>query len=66
MTIDEFIEKLEDIYLEDAIKEITAKERITFYLSAKEFQRSKLIRGNYIPEDDSDEKEVKITIIKKK
>ena len=62
MTVDEFIQRIEDDYLEKALDELIAKEVIMVYLSAKEFQRAKLTRSNYIPEDEEDEKSIEITI----
>jgi hypothetical protein len=39
MTIHEFIQEVEDHYLEDDLEGLTKKDRIMVYLSAKEFQR---------------------------
>ncbi len=62
MTVDEFIQAIEENYLEKALKELSAEKIIVVYLSAKEYQRAKLTRSNYIPEDEEDEKSIEITI----
>lgn len=66
MTLDEFIETIETDYLEKALKALESdpQKMVTVYLSAKEYQRSKLIRANFIPEEDQEEKSINITIVK--
>ena len=66
MTLEEFIDKIESDYLEEALESLTRspKDLITAYLNVKEYQRAKLMRANFIPEDDDDEKDIKITVVK--
>lgn len=51
MTIDEFISTIEDVYLEECLERLARnpKDMIAIYLSAKEFERAKLMRGNAVP-----------------
>ena len=55
MNVDSFITTIEDIYLEEDLKSLSPKDRISIYLSAKEFTRAKLQRGNAVPADQSEE-----------
>ena len=66
MTLEEFISKIEDEYLEEALESLkrNPKDMVTVYLGAKEFQRAKLMRSNFIPEDDGLEKSISITVKK--
>ena len=56
MTLEEFIKELEDNHIQEDIESLSPKDRISIWLSAKEFQRAKLMRGNAVPvastEDD--------------
>ena len=64
MTVDEFIERIEDVHLEDALKSLSAnpKDLVMIYLSAKEFQRAKLMRGNAIPNEGVGDERIVIEI----
>ena len=63
MTIDEFIQNIEENRLEKALKELSNKDLIGVYLNALEYQRAKLMRANFVPEDDTQEKDITINII---
>ena len=63
MTIDSFIEEIEDNRLEKALSELSNKDLIGVYLNALEYQRAKLMRANFIPEEDNEEKDITINII---
>lgn len=64
MTIDEFIETIEQDYLEDALERLTAnpKDLVMVYLSSKEYQRAKLVRSSTMAEPEEQEKDIKIVI----
>ena len=66
MTLEDFINKIESDYLEEALALLkkNPKDLITAYLNVKEYQRAKLMRANFIPEEDNKEKSIKITIVK--
>ena len=57
MNIEGFIEAIEEDYLQDALDKLkeNPKELINVYLSAKEFTRAKLMRGNAVPTGDEGE-----------
>ena len=57
MNVEQFIETIEKDYLEEALEKLkeNPKELINIYLSAKEFTRAKLMRGNAVPTDDDGE-----------
>ena len=65
MNVEGFIHAIEEDYLEDALEKLATspKELINVYLSAKEFTRAKLMRGNAVPsEDEGDDRHVYIKI----
>ena len=66
MTLEEFISKIEDEYLEEALESLkrNPKDMVMVYLNAKEYQRAKLMRSNFIPEEDDEEKNITIEIMK--
>ena len=66
MTLDEFIQTIEEDLLEDALESLSnnPEKLVSTYLSAKEYQRAKMIRSNFIPEDNDEEKSIKIVIKK--
>ena len=57
MTIEEFINAIEETYLEDALDKLAKnpKDMVMVYLSSLEFKRAKLMRGNAIPTESTDE-----------
>lgn len=63
MTLEQFISVLEEDYIQEDLDSLTAKDRISIWLSAKEFQRAKLMRGNAVPvESTEDDKKIFINI----
>lgn len=64
MTVDEFIETIENEHLEKALKTLAKDPEtlIKVYLGAKEFQRAKLTRANFVPDPEEEEKVIKIQI----
>ena len=63
MNIDQFIQKIEDEYLEEDLESLTAEKRIVLYLSALEFWRAKLVRSNAMPSPEGeDDKKILIKI----
>lgn len=65
MNVEGFIERIEKHYLQDALESLkdNPKELINIYLSAKEFTRAKLMRGNAVPQDDEgDDRHIYIKI----
>ena len=64
MTLDEFIQTIEEDLLEDALESLSTnpEKLVSTYLSAKEYQRAKMIRSNFIPEDNDEEKYCKCRI----
>ena len=66
MNVEGFIEAIEEDYLQDALEKLASspKDLIQIYLSAKEFTRAKLARGDAIPDDGEDDKNVYIRIQK--
>ena len=65
MKINEFIEAIEEDYLQEALEKLSKspKDLIATYLNAKEFQQAKLMRGNTVPETDESEKDIQIEVI---
>ena len=55
MTLEQFIFVLEEDYIQEDLDSLSPKDRITIWLSAKEFQRAKLMRGNAVPIDENEE-----------
>jgi len=49
MSLEEFIETIEDDYLQEDLESLAAKDRIMVYLSAKEFFQYKLQRQSAAP-----------------
>lgn len=66
MTIEELIEEIEVNHLEDALEKLSKnpKDLFAVYLNVKEYQRAKLMRANFVPEEDKEEKSINITIKK--
>ena len=66
MTLEELINEIEDNLLEDALEKLakSPKDLFSVYLNVKEYQRAKLMRANFIPEEDNEEKSINITIVK--
>jgi hypothetical protein len=63
MSIEEALKMIEDNHLEHDIKALLAKDRMAFYQTLKEFTRSKLIRSNAMPaEETEDNKKIFINI----
>lgn len=65
MDVQEFIDKIEDDYLEADLESLTAKDRISVYLNAKEFMQAKLQRATAAPYTH-DDTEITITVINSK
>jgi hypothetical protein len=64
MSIEEALKMIEDNHLEHDIKALLAKDRMAFYQTLKEFTRSKLIRSNAMPADETeDNKKILITLV---
>jgi len=62
MTIEQAIELLEDVYVEEAIKQLakdSPKDLINIWLNISEFKRAKIQRINFEPLTDQD-KQIKI------
>lgn len=62
MTLEELIEEIETKHLKKDLESLTAKDRIQVYINVKEYQRAKLMRANFIPEEDEHEKDINIII----
>ena len=64
MSLEEFIETIEEDYLQEALEKLTKspKDLISVYLNAKEYQRAKLMRSNFIPNSEEEDREFIITI----
>ena len=64
MTLEQFIQTIEEDLLEEALEKISKspKDLITIYLNAKEYQRAKLMRSNFIPNQGEEDREFIIKI----
>ena len=65
MNVEEFIEAIEEAYLQEALDKLakTPKDLVTIYLSALEYKQAKLMRGNTIVETGDTDKEIIITTV---
>lgn len=64
MTLEELIEEIEVKHLKNDLESLSPKDRIGVYINVKEYQRAKLMRANFVPEEDELEKDIKIIIVR--
>lgn len=66
MTLEELITEIEENHLESALEKLSKnpKDIFSVYVNIKEYQRAKLMRANFVPEEDNEEKSIKIIIEK--
>lgn len=62
MTLEELIEEIEVKHLQADLESLSPKDRIQVYINVKEYQRAKLMRANFVPEEDEHEKDINIII----
>ena len=65
MEINEFLETIEDNYLDEALEKLSKspKDLVTIYLNALEFKQSKLIRSNFVQDNEQEDKNITIKVI---
>ena len=65
MEINEFLETIEDNYLDEALEKLSKspKDLVTIYLNALEFKQSKLIRSNFVQDNEQEDKNITIKVV---
>ena len=65
MEINEFLETIEDNYLDEALGKLSKspKDLVTIYLNALEFKQSKLIRSNFVQDNEQEDKNITIKVV---
>ena len=65
MDIEQFIDAIEEAYLQEALDKLakSPKDLVTIYLSALEYRRAKMMRGNTILETEETDKDIIIKVV---